>query len=171
VTREKKEQANQDAAYQSAKKSIAAVKTNFKMNLGLNASRPGEKLPLIKSKETPELDKNFLQRCSTGIKRNRGQWVWDCQYMIIRDVGDGSILRLFPFMMRDVAGGSKSRLILDMLPHGIDKENPSANPLKEGMTLYSDMPGYQAPHGGTIPPHILVTASLGFIRAHPRIAF
>ena len=30
--------------------------------------------------------------------------------------------------------------------------------LKEGMTLYSDMPGYQAPHGGTIPPHILVTA-------------
>ena len=30
--------------------------------------------------------------------------------------------------------------------------------LKEGLTLYSDMPGYQAPHGGTIPPHILVTA-------------
>ena len=30
--------------------------------------------------------------------------------------------------------------------------------LKEGMTLYSDMPGYQAPHGGTVPPHILVTA-------------
>ena len=26
------------------------------------------------------------------------------------------------------------------------------------MTLYSDLPGYQAPHGGTIPPHILVTA-------------
>ena len=26
------------------------------------------------------------------------------------------------------------------------------------MTLFSDMPGYQAPHGGTIPPHILVTA-------------
>ena len=30
--------------------------------------------------------------------------------------------------------------------------------LKDGMRLYSDMPGYQAPHGGTIPPHILVTA-------------
>ena len=30
--------------------------------------------------------------------------------------------------------------------------------LREGMTLFSDMPGYQAPHGGTIPPHILVTA-------------
>ena len=30
--------------------------------------------------------------------------------------------------------------------------------LKEGMTLFSDMPGYQAPHGGTIPPHIHVTA-------------
>ena len=30
--------------------------------------------------------------------------------------------------------------------------------LKPGMTLYSDMPGYQAPHGGTIPPHILVTS-------------
>ena len=30
--------------------------------------------------------------------------------------------------------------------------------LKEGMTLYSDMPGYQAPHGGTVPPHVLVTA-------------
>ena len=25
------------------------------------------------------------------------------------------------------------------------------------MILYSDMPGFQAPHGGTIPPHILVT--------------
>ena len=25
------------------------------------------------------------------------------------------------------------------------------------MVLYSDMVGYQAPHGGTIPPHILVT--------------
>ena len=24
--------------------------------------------------------------------------------------------------------------------------------------LVSDMPGYQAPHGGTIPPHVLVTA-------------
>ena len=23
--------------------------------------------------------------------------------------------------------------------------------------LFSDMPGFQAPHGGTIPPHILVT--------------
>ena len=30
--------------------------------------------------------------------------------------------------------------------------------LKDGMTLFSDMPGYQAPHGGTIPPHVLVTA-------------
>ena len=30
--------------------------------------------------------------------------------------------------------------------------------LLEGFTLYSDMPGYQAPHGGTIPPHILVTS-------------
>ena len=30
--------------------------------------------------------------------------------------------------------------------------------LREGMTIFSDMPGYQAPHGGTIPPHILVTA-------------
>ena len=30
--------------------------------------------------------------------------------------------------------------------------------LKEGMTLFSDMAGFQAPHGGTIPPHILVTA-------------
>ena len=30
--------------------------------------------------------------------------------------------------------------------------------LKEGMVLYSDMPGLQAPHGGTVPPHILVTA-------------
>ena len=29
--------------------------------------------------------------------------------------------------------------------------------LKVGFTLYSDMPGFQAPHGGTIPPHILVT--------------
>ena len=26
------------------------------------------------------------------------------------------------------------------------------------MIVYSDMPGHQAPHGGTIPPHILVTA-------------
>ena len=30
--------------------------------------------------------------------------------------------------------------------------------LKVGMSLFSDMPGYQAPQGGTIPPHILVTA-------------
>ena len=29
--------------------------------------------------------------------------------------------------------------------------------LFDGMVLYSDMVGYQAPHGGTIPPHILVT--------------
>ena len=26
------------------------------------------------------------------------------------------------------------------------------------MILFSDLPGHQAPHGGTIPPHILVTA-------------
>ena len=26
------------------------------------------------------------------------------------------------------------------------------------MLLFSDMPGYQAPHGGTVPPHVLVTA-------------
>ena len=31
--------------------------------------------------------------------------------------------------------------------------------LKAGFTLFSDMPGHQAPHGGTVPPHILVTAS------------
>ena len=30
--------------------------------------------------------------------------------------------------------------------------------LKTGMVLFSDMPGYQAPHGGTVPPHIHVTA-------------
>ena len=30
--------------------------------------------------------------------------------------------------------------------------------LKQGMILYSDMPGFQAPHGGTIPPHVLVTS-------------
>ena len=30
--------------------------------------------------------------------------------------------------------------------------------LKNGMTLFSDMPGHQAPNGGTVPPHILVTA-------------
>ena len=30
--------------------------------------------------------------------------------------------------------------------------------LKAGFSLYSDLPGYQAPHGGTIPPHIHVTA-------------
>ena len=29
--------------------------------------------------------------------------------------------------------------------------------LSQGMVLYSDMPGYQAPHGGTIPPHIIAT--------------
>ena len=29
--------------------------------------------------------------------------------------------------------------------------------LNSDMTLYSDMDGFQAPHGGTIPPHILVT--------------
>ena len=30
--------------------------------------------------------------------------------------------------------------------------------LKTGFTLFSDMPGHQAPHGGTVPPHIHVTA-------------
>ena len=30
--------------------------------------------------------------------------------------------------------------------------------LKNGLVLYSDMPGFQAPHGGTVPPRILVTA-------------
>ena len=30
--------------------------------------------------------------------------------------------------------------------------------LKDGMVLFSDMPGFQAPHGGTVPPHILVTS-------------
>ena len=30
--------------------------------------------------------------------------------------------------------------------------------LRNGLVLYADMPGHQAPHGGTIPPHILVTA-------------
>ena len=30
--------------------------------------------------------------------------------------------------------------------------------LKAGMVLYSDLPGSQAPHGGAIPPHVLVTA-------------
>ena len=30
--------------------------------------------------------------------------------------------------------------------------------LKNGMILYADLPGHQAPHGGTIPPHILVSA-------------
>ena len=29
--------------------------------------------------------------------------------------------------------------------------------LMQGMILFSDMPGYQAPHGGTIPPHIITT--------------
>ena len=30
--------------------------------------------------------------------------------------------------------------------------------LVDGMSLYSDLPGFQAPHGGTIPPHVLTTA-------------
>ena len=30
--------------------------------------------------------------------------------------------------------------------------------LKDGMRLFADVPGHQAPHGGTIPPHILTTA-------------
>ena len=29
--------------------------------------------------------------------------------------------------------------------------------LKEGYALFSDLPGFQAPHGGVIPPDILVT--------------
>ena len=29
--------------------------------------------------------------------------------------------------------------------------------LKEGFALFSDLPGFQAPHGGVIPPDILVT--------------
>ena len=30
--------------------------------------------------------------------------------------------------------------------------------LKDGLRLYADVSGFQAPHGGTIPPHIFVTA-------------
>ena len=30
--------------------------------------------------------------------------------------------------------------------------------LHDGLSLYSDLPGFQAPHGGTIPPHVLTTA-------------
>ena len=30
--------------------------------------------------------------------------------------------------------------------------------LKAGFVLFSDLAGFQAPHGGTIPPHVLVTA-------------
>ena len=30
--------------------------------------------------------------------------------------------------------------------------------LKEGMVMFSDLPGHQSPQGGTIPPHIMVTA-------------
>ena len=30
--------------------------------------------------------------------------------------------------------------------------------LFDGFSLYSDLPGFQAPHGGTIPPHVLTTA-------------
>ena len=30
--------------------------------------------------------------------------------------------------------------------------------LHDGFSLYSDLPGFQAPHGGTIPPHVLTTA-------------
>ena len=29
--------------------------------------------------------------------------------------------------------------------------------LRPGFTLYSDLPGFQAPNGGSIPPHVLVT--------------
>ena len=29
--------------------------------------------------------------------------------------------------------------------------------LQEGFALFSDLPGFQAPHGGVIPPHVLVT--------------
>ena len=31
------------------------------------------------------------------------------------------------------------------------------NNLQAGFELFSDLPGFQAPHGGVIPPHILVT--------------
>ena len=37
----------------------------------------------------------------------------------------------------------------------IDLVNPR---LFGGMSLFSDLPGFQAPHGGTIPPHILTTS-------------
>ena len=30
--------------------------------------------------------------------------------------------------------------------------------LLEGFVLFSDMPGYTAPYGGTVPPHVLVTS-------------
>ena len=30
--------------------------------------------------------------------------------------------------------------------------------IRDGFLLFSDRPGYQAPHGGTIPPHILTTS-------------
>ena len=37
----------------------------------------------------------------------------------------------------------------------IDIVNPVLN---EGFSLFSDLPGFQAPHGGVIPPDILATA-------------
>ena len=37
----------------------------------------------------------------------------------------------------------------------IEAINPLLDP---AFCLYSDIPGYEAPHGGTIPPHILVTS-------------
>ena len=36
----------------------------------------------------------------------------------------------------------------------IDIIHPFLDP---GFRMFSDMPGYQAPHGGTVPPHVLVT--------------
>ena len=36
----------------------------------------------------------------------------------------------------------------------IDSIRPALGP---SFKLFSDLPGYEAPHGGTIPPHILVT--------------
>jgi len=68
--------------------------------------------------------------------------------VMMRDVGGSSMPRLFPVMIRDVAGGSKSRLILVMLPRGIDNESPSGNLL---LGLYPSSSSYcflkQSPTG------------------------